>query len=294
MPNERSRYGSHCPKARGTDGRVLLNLPADWKGIHIEESFVPDKTESGPQYTGVPMLAVGLSGGGQCWIRSGKRTIEVTNGPPTFNVLGSTYERDASHRKGKAGTCLSITLPPSVIQRYLPDQANNFDLATGYGHRDDTLRNTILSLAGELKTGMPNGALYAEGLSLAIFGYLNAHYRENNTIEKTGQKLSTRHQARLKEFIDSSLDNDLSIEKMALLLGISPSHFSSLFRATFGASPHQYVLRKRIDKAAHLLRTEPERSIMDIAIETGFSSQAHLTYSFKRVMKQTPGRWKNG
>ena len=115
---------------------------------------------------------------------------------------------------------------------------------------------------------------------------------ENSRIEKTGQKLSTRHQLRLKEFIDSSLDNDLSIEKMALLLGISPSHFSSLFRATFGVSPHQYVLRKRIDKAAHLLRTEPERSIMDIAIETGFSSQAHLTYSFKRVMKQTPGRWK--
>ncbi len=238
------------------------------------------------------MLSVGLSGGGQCWIRSGKKTIEVTNGPPTFNVLGSTYERDASYRKGQAGTCMSLKLPPSVIQRYLPDQSGNFDLTTGYGHKDSTLRNTILNLAGEIKSGMPNGSLYAEGLSLSIIGWLNNHYSHSKKAEKTGQKLSTRHQLRLKEFIDSSLDTELSIETMAVLLGLSPSHFSSLFRATFCISPHQYVLKKRIDKAAHLLRTEPERSIMDIAIETGFSSQAHLTYVFKRYMKLPPARWK--
>ena len=292
MITERSRYGSHCPQAKGPDGRPLLSLPADWKGIQMKEAFIPETTQSGPQYTGVPTLSVGLSGGGQCWMRSGKRTLEVINGPPTFNVLGSTYERDSAHRKGKAGTCLSLSFPPSVIQRYSPDQGNNFDLTTGFGYRDDILRNSILTLAHELKSGNPNGTLYAEGLSLAIFGWLNNHYRLERKAGKPGQKLSTRQQLRLKEYIDFSLDTDLSIENMAILLGISPSHFSSLFRTTFGASPHQYVLKKRIDKAAYLLRAEPERSIMDIAIETGFSSQAHLTYSFKRYMKQTPARWK--
>ena len=289
---ERSHIGSHFSRALGSDGLPLLRLPADWKGILIEESFIPAKIESGPQYTGMPMLSVGLSGAGQCWMRSGKRTLEVINGPPTFNILSSSFERDSARRNGKAGTCLSISLPPSVVQRYLPDRAGNFDLHTGYGKRDDVLRNMILTLAHELKSGLPNDTLYAEGLSLSILGWLCKHYSTSKKQVKELQKLSTLHKNRLISFINDSLDSDLSIENMALLLGMSPSHFTSLFRATFGTSPHQYVIKRRVDQAAFLLRSEPERSIMDIAIATGFSSQAHLTYSFKRYLKQTPAKWK--
>lgn len=294
MSTERSRLGSHFSHAIGRDGKPLLKLPADWKGLLIEESFVPAVVKSGPQYTGIPMLSVGLSGPGCCQVRSGIRTIDLVNGPPTFNVLGSTYERDSASRKGQAGTCLSISIPPAVVQRYLPERANKFDLKTGYGHSDKQLRNSILTLATELKAGLPNGPLYAEGLSVTILGWLSQHYSESRNVSEKQQKLSARHQIRLQDYIDTSLDSDLSIEKMAMLLGISPSHFSTLFRATFGVSPHQYVMKKRIDKAAELLRTEPERSILEIAIETGFSSQAHLTSSFKRQMKQPPSRWKKG
>ena len=63
--------------------------------------------------------------------------------------------------------------------------------------------------------------------------------------------------------------------------------------ASFGATPHRYVLQRRVARAAHLLRTERWRSIADIAFAAGFASQSHLSNAFKCHMGQTPARWRS-
>jgi len=78
---------------------------------------------------------------------------------------------------------------------------------------------------------------------------------------------------------------------LAAEAGLGPAHFAQQFRRVAGLSPHQYVLRRRVKRAAALLRLS-RRSIAEIAIEVGFSSQSHLTTAFHRVYGTTPGSYR--
>lgn len=293
MPLIKARLGSHCPQVTNAEGRPTLTLPTDWRGVQIEETVVPGDAECGPQYTGFPILSFFLNGEVKRWYRSGLKTRILDNSAPGFDIYGATYERDFGKWKGVTGTSLRIKLPPATIQTYLPEQTHCFDLQTTFATTDDTLRQSVICLANEIKSGFSNGLLFAEGLSLTILGWLAKHYATGQCPQKKVQTLSSRHSRRIVDYIECFLDSGLTIEKLAALVGISPGHFAVLFRATFQDTPHQYILRKRIDKAAQLLRSEQDYSILDVAMATGFSSQAHLTATFKRYLKQTPAHWKN-
>jgi AraC-like DNA-binding protein len=67
-------------------------------------------------------------------------------------------------------------------------------------------------------------------------------------------------------------------------------HFAAQFRAATGLRPHEYLLRRRIERAQELLRREPI-SLSDVALSVGFQTQAHFTTVFKRFVGRTPHRW---
>jgi AraC-like DNA-binding protein len=92
---------------------------------------------------------------------------------------------------------------------------------------------------------------------------------------------------RTREYIDANLDSPLSIEDMAETVGISTSHFSRSFRKAMGMPPHDYVLRRRVARARHLLMST-ELRLADIALQTGFSDQAHFTNRFREQVGLPP------
>ncbi len=83
------------------------------------------------------------------------------------------------------------------------------------------------------------------------------------------------------------LSQDLSLDVLAQQVGFSPYHFARLFRQTMGESPHQFVLRQRIQRAQHLLK-EADVPLAHIALECGFANQSHLSLVFKRHLGLTP------
>ena len=93
-------------------------------------------------------------------------------------------------------------------------------------------------------------------------------------------------------FIDSNLDNDLSLETLARLSGVLTHQFARAFKRRVGQSPHHYVLHRRIDAARQLLSAS-EQSIAEIAYATGFSSQSHMTTTFRRELGATPAQLRN-
>ncbi|WP_170285888.1 helix-turn-helix domain-containing protein [Propionivibrio limicola] len=213
---------------------------------------------------------------------------------PGIDTLGATYERDYGRWEcDPGGETICLRLPPDIIQRYLQEDAYHFDLETKYSYRDDVLVKAIYALADEMQRDFPNGMLYAEGMSLMVVGWLARHHaRKPAQPALQARVLSAVQQAKVRELVDTHLDSELSVERMAAEVGISPFHFSRLFRATFGVPPHRYVLQMRIARAAHLLRSQRQRTVADIALEVGFASQAHLTHAFKCHMGQTPARWR--
>jgi len=99
----------------------------------------------------------------------------------------------------------------------------------------------------------------------------------------------TRH---IREYIESHLGENISIVRMAELAGLSVFHFARAFRQSFGAPPHSYMLRRRIERADHLLK-DTGLALSEIALSTGFSDQSHFARHFRRITGMTPSaaRW---
>jgi AraC-like DNA-binding protein len=97
----------------------------------------------------------------------------------------------------------------------------------------------------------------------------------------------TRHLLRAKDLIDSRYRDPLDVPALARAARLSPAHFSREFRRAFGETPHQYLLTRRLERAAALLRTT-DRKVADICLTVGLRSVGSFTTSFKRTFGCTP------
>jgi AraC-like DNA-binding protein len=96
-----------------------------------------------------------------------------------------------------------------------------------------------------------------------------------------------RHLLRAKDLVDSRYFDPLRVEDMARAAGLSRAHFSREFRRAFGESPHVYLLTRRLERAAALLRTT-DRSVAEICCSVGMQSVGSFTTSFTRTYGMAP------
>ena len=96
-----------------------------------------------------------------------------------------------------------------------------------------------------------------------------------------------RHLLRAKDLADARYFEPLSVEDLARAAGLSRAHFSREFRRAFGESPHAYLLTRRLERAAALLRTT-DRAVADICFMVGLGSVGSFTTSFGRMFAMTP------
>ena len=98
---------------------------------------------------------------------------------------------------------------------------------------------------------------------------------------------AARHLLRAKDLADARSREPLGVDDMARAAGLSRAHFSREFRAAFGESPHTYLLTRRMERAAALLRNT-DRSVAEICLDVGLQSVGSFTTSFKRTYGMTP------
>lgn len=100
-----------------------------------------------------------------------------------------------------------------------------------------------------------------------------------------------RHLLRGKDLADLRYSEPLGVEDMAAAAGLSRAHFSRAFRQEFGVSPHVYLLTRRLERAAALLRNT-DRSVAEICFDVGLTSVGSFTTSFKRMFDATPTQYR--
>jgi AraC-like DNA-binding protein len=141
-----------------------------------------------------------------------------------------------------------------------------------------------------------------EALQLAIamrqFGLRPAGERSTQADQGSvrGRNIQALQKWRLKrvvDYIDASMSSKITSRDLAAVAGLSRMHFASQFRVATGQRPHEFLLQRRIRRAAELMR-DTTMTIMEIALAVGFQTQAHFTTVFKRFAGCTPRNWRVG
>ncbi len=103
--------------------------------------------------------------------------------------------------------------------------------------------------------------------------------------------LPPRRLQKVLEHVRENIEKDLSVAEMAQVVGMSQYYFSKLFKLSTGTTPHQYVMRQRVERAQEMLR-DGRAPLVDIATQVGFETQSHFTSVFRRLVGITPKRYR--
>jgi AraC family transcriptional regulator len=96
---------------------------------------------------------------------------------------------------------------------------------------------------------------------------------------------------KVKSYVDANLDMPIKSSELAGVARLSPCHFSRVFRASFGCSPHEYVTRRRVEHAQRLMLST-NAPLCRIALDCGLADQAHFSRLFRRFVGETPRSWR--
>ncbi len=186
-----------------------------------------------------------------------------------------------------------------VAQEALDQDGARVELVPRLGFADPLLEQLMLALLTTAREddGCSDG-LYADHLArLMVLHLLRRHStRPACASGSFTQPRTASLDARMRhvcDLIESTLGENLSLERLAHEAGISAHAFSNAFLRACGVTPHGYVLERRLERAK-LLLGQGSLPVVEIALQTGFSSQSHLASAFKRVVGVTPGEYQRG
>ena len=114
---------------------------------------------------------------------------------------------------------------------------------------------------------------------------------ENSSSRRQANGLITWRLKRVREFIDLHLAHSITLADLAKAVGLSRMHFAAQFRRATGVRPHEYVLRRRVERSREMLVCS-NLPVVQIALNHGFETQSHYSAVFKRIVGETPGRWR--
>ncbi len=188
-------------------------------------------------------------------------------------------------------TALVIGLKLRVLKRVVEESGSDPDklqVLNRFQARDPQIEHIGWALKAEMESGYPSGRSYMEALATGLAARLIQNHsslaRPSRAIDAAmpGRKLKA-----ILGYIEDNLGRDLGLGEIAGVAGLSVSHFKTMFRKSMGMPPHQYLIRRRVERAAMQLR-RGRLPIGQIALENGFCHQSHLALHTRRVLGLTP------
>src|SRR5215469_6040359 len=172
---------------------------------------------------------------------------------------------------------------------------NGVSSAGGLGHRcqmiDARLAALMAAVNAERIAGFPSGRLFLDSIEQAIAAALVDTFEGQNHVSQLKGGLGPARLRLVKELVYAKMEEDLTLGEMAQSAELSPAHFSRMFRKSTGETPHQFVLRQRIERAKEMLR-EAEMRVLDVAVACGFKTQQHFARVFRRMCSASPTEYR--
>jgi len=272
----------------------LDSSSAPWVGLKLEH-YSLGATERPEASTSSYLAGVCLNGSYRTEYASssGQRAFNVTYQPGTLLLLGPG-EMPARRSTGDV-EFLALELAPKFVLWAADELVANgpFEVERLWAVKDEQLRYIVLTLHNELMAKCPSGRLFGEYMGLSFATALLANHSAGSTrLSQYRGGLSPYKLRQVTDYIRDNLSNNLSLAEMANLLQMGPCHFARAFKESTGLSPHQYVLRRRVERALQMLKETPS-NLADIAYDLGFSSQGHFTTVFSKIVGVTPSSYRD-
>src|ERR1700722_9966301 len=157
---------------------------------------------------------------------------------------------------------------------------------------DARLSAMVAAAHAEMVAGFPNGRLFLDSVEQAMaVALVNGHAVRHRPVQLYRGGLGSARLRRVKELVHAKIEDDLSLDEMAQSVGLSTAHFARMFRKSTGETPHQFVLRQRLECAKAMLRG-PDSRILDVAVACGFKTQQHFAQVFGDVCGISPRRFR--
>ncbi len=165
------------------------------------------------------------------------------------------------------------------------DTLSPTDLQFGY------LANSLAQLLETARREFERDSEAAKASLVTASHILQAEIERCSGANSTRAGLAAWRVVRVRAYVDSNLHRTIHIGDLSAVARLSPAHFSRKFKLAVGQSPHAYVVRRRLEKACHLMMTSAA-SLSEIALSAGFSDQAHLCRLFRQAFGQSPANWR--
>jgi AraC family transcriptional regulator len=160
------------------------------------------------------------------------------------------------------------------------------------GSHDRVMYGLANALLDHVERANERSALFIDHVALAFFAHVMSAYGNAAVPDDlTSGGLSPWQLRRALDFLSAHQSDDPSVAELARECGLSSAYFSRAFRRTTGVTPHQWLIRKRVERARGLLLGNG-LGLADIALVCGFVDQSHFSRVFAKFEGDSPGRWR--
>jgi AraC family transcriptional regulator len=157
---------------------------------------------------------------------------------------------------------------------------------------DSRLGALVTAVHAEMVAGFPSGRLFLDSIEQAMaVALVCGQAVRHRPVRLSRGGLGPARLRRLTDLVHSRLEDELGLDELAQSVGLSTAHFARMFRKSTGETPHQFVLRQRLERAKAMLRV-PDARILDVAVACGFKTQQHFAQAFRDVCGVSPTRYR--
>jgi AraC family transcriptional regulator len=157
---------------------------------------------------------------------------------------------------------------------------------------DPRLSAMVAAVHAEMAAGFPSGRLFLDSVEQAMaVALVNGHAVRHRPVQISRGGLGPARLRRIRELVQAKIEGELSLDEMAQSVGLSTAHFARMFRKSTGQTPHQFVLRQRLERAKVMLRA-PDARVLDVAVACGFKTQQHFAQVFRDVWGVNPTEYR--